>query len=217
MLQTVHGKGRRTGICSPVVRAGRIRRACVVTTSAAVARRCTARLYYAGRCAAQVVANGARGAPQKSQRRNRVAEMCSYVGRASSDPIDPSYSSLRHSSSSVCLSRTLFRVLSDFWLLVAYGPMILIRTGSHVATAPTRSRHSPHLSPMEPDGRTDGAQRNSYKPHLVRCRTCCRRTISQVYCFEHALPLKKPTGLRIRWRFKLGATRRDEGRLQLPG
>jgi hypothetical protein len=144
--------------------------------------------------------------------------MCSYVGRASSDPIHhtPLYD-IRRPPFFSPESRTLFRVLSDFWLLVAYGPMILIRTGSHVATAPTRSRHSPHLSPMEPDGRTDGAQRNSYKPHLVRCRTCCRRTISQVYCFEHSLPLKKPTGLRIRWRFKLGATRRDEGRLQLPG
>jgi hypothetical protein len=124
--------------------------------------------------------------------------MCSYVGRASSDPIHhtPLYD-IRRPPFFSPESRTLFRVLSDFWLLVAYGPVILVRTGSHVATAP--SRHSPHLSPMEPDGRT-GRKRNPYRPHLVRFRTCCRRTTSQVYCFEHALPLKKPTGLRIRWR-----------------
>lgn len=105
-----------------------------------------------GRCASGCE-RGARRATKVPAKESRCGNvLVRWPCQLRSDP--SSYSSLRHSSSSVCLSGTLFPVLSDFWLLVAYGPVILIRTGSHVATAP--SRHSPHLSPMEPDGRTDG-------------------------------------------------------------
>lgn len=86
---------------------------------------------------------------------------------------DPSYSSLRHSSSSVCLSRTLFRVLSVF---LASGR--IWTRDSHSYRPPRSDRSESPLAALVADGtrRTDGAQRNATQlvqaasgtvPHLL--------------------------------------------------
>lgn len=174
-------------------------------TTSAVARRCTARLYCAG------------AARHKSPSEGIALRKCART-LAVPDPLR-----------SMLIRRPPFvspEPYSVCSLIFGFWSHSIWTHDSHSYREPRSDRSESPLAglvadrPMEPDGRTGtGRKRNAtrtsriwYGSALVAAEQYPRFIVS-----KHALPLKKPSGLRIRWRFLLGATRRDEGRLQRLG